>query len=79
MASKQRPSVLVTDARQRPPQRRVLQRQDTGAGAGGSQAPMRFMTVDNVLQYNSQIPSGQPRGPPAPVPQDDIQVPQAVP
>ena len=26
------------------------------------------MTVDNVLQYNSQIPSGQPRGPPAPVP-----------
>lgn len=28
------------------------------------------MTVDNVLQYNSQIPSGQPRGPPAPpVPQ----------
>ena len=23
--------------------------------------PMRFMTVDNVLQYNSQIPSGQPR------------------
>ncbi|KAG5804507.1 hypothetical protein H9Q74_011984 [Fusarium xylarioides] len=68
MASKQRPSVLVTDARRRPPQRRVLQRQDTGAGAGGSQAPMRFMTVDNVLQYNSQIPSGQPRGPPAPVP-----------
>lgn len=29
---------------------------------------MRFMTVDNVLQYNSQIPSGQPRGPPAPLP-----------
>lgn len=27
---------------------------------------MRFMTVDNVLQYNSQIPSGQPRGPPLP-------------
>jgi uncharacterized Rmd1/YagE family protein len=27
---------------------------------------MRFMTVDNVLQYNSQIPSGQPRGPPGP-------------
>jgi uncharacterized Rmd1/YagE family protein len=24
------------------------------------------MTVDNVLQYNSQIPSGQPRGPPGP-------------
>ncbi|KFA54991.1 hypothetical protein S40293_02335 [Stachybotrys chartarum IBT 40293] len=29
---------------------------------------MRFMTVDNVLQYSSQIPSGQPRLPPvAPV------------
>ena len=28
--------------------------------------PMRFMTVDNVLQYNTQIPSGQPRGPPTP-------------
>ncbi|RGP79836.1 sporulation rmd8 [Fusarium longipes] len=66
MSSKQRPSVLVTDARQRHPQRRALQRQDTGAGAPGSQAPMRFMTVDNVLQYNSQIPSGQPRAPPGP-------------
>ncbi|KAJ3526394.1 hypothetical protein NM208_g11210 [Fusarium decemcellulare] len=68
MASKQRPSVLVTDARERPPQRRALQRQDTGAGPPGPQAPMRFMTVDNVLQYNSQIPSGQPRGPPVPLP-----------
>ncbi|KAF4973734.1 hypothetical protein FSARC_42 [Fusarium sarcochroum] len=69
MTSKQRPSVLVTDARQRPPQRRALTRQDTGQGPPGSaQAPMRFMTVDNVLQYNSQIPSGQPRGPPAPLP-----------
>ncbi|KAF4966813.1 hypothetical protein FZEAL_10612 [Fusarium zealandicum] len=69
MTSKQRPSVLVTDARQRPPQRRVIQRQDTGSGPpGGPQAPMRFMTVDNVLQYNSQIPSGQPRAPPLPLP-----------
>lgn len=25
---------------------------------------MRFISVDNVLQYASQIPSGQPRGPP---------------
>ncbi|RSL85979.1 hypothetical protein CEP51_003060 [Fusarium floridanum] len=66
MASKQRPSVLVTDARERPPQRRALQRQDTGSGPSGPAAPMRFMTVDNVLQYNTQIPSGQPRGPPAP-------------
>ncbi|KAI8724640.1 hypothetical protein NCS52_00033600 [Fusarium sp. LHS14.1] len=68
MSSKQRPSVLVTDARERPPQRRALQRQDTGSGPPGPQAPMRFMTVDNVLQYNSQIPSGQPRGPPVPLP-----------
>lgn len=29
---------------------------------------MRFMTVDNVLQFNTQIPSGQPRVPPAPTP-----------
>ncbi|KAM5362918.1 hypothetical protein ACJZ2D_012282 [Fusarium nematophilum] len=68
MTSKQRPSVLVTDARERPPQRRALQRQDTGSSPPGAPAPMRFMTVDNVLQYNSQIPSGQPRGPPAPLP-----------
>lgn len=27
---------------------------------------MRFMTVDNVLQYNTQIPSGQPRDGPIP-------------
>lgn len=26
--------------------------------------PMRFMTVDKVLQFNTQIPSGQPRQPP---------------
>ncbi|KAM0253191.1 hypothetical protein ACHAP5_000663 [Fusarium lateritium] len=66
MTSKQRPSVLVTDARQRSSQRKTLQRQDTAQGAPGSHAPMRFMTVDNVLQYNSQIPSGQPRAPPLP-------------
>ncbi|CAM1509987.1 Fc.00g003220.m01.CDS01 [Cosmosporella sp. VM-42] len=66
MSSKQRPpSVLVTDARERPNPRRPLQRQDTASGSP-SRAPMRFMTVDNILQYNSQIPSGQPRGPPTP-------------
>ncbi|KAH7153176.1 hypothetical protein EDB81DRAFT_931603 [Dactylonectria macrodidyma] len=69
MASKQRPpSVLVTDARERSSQRRTLQRQDTGAGLPGTPAPMRYMTVDNVLQYNTQIPSGQPRGPPVSIP-----------
>lgn len=29
---------------------------------------MRFVSVDNVLQYASQIPSGQPRTPPRPTP-----------
>ncbi|KAI8962565.1 DUF155-domain-containing protein [Daldinia sp. FL1419] len=32
-------------------------------GASG-RSPMRFISVDNVLQYNSEIPSGQPRIPP---------------
>ncbi|KAH7133265.1 hypothetical protein B0J13DRAFT_597800 [Dactylonectria estremocensis] len=69
MASKQRPpSVLVTDSRERSGPRRSLQRQDTGAGLPGTTAPMRYMTVDNVLQYNTQIPSGQPRGPPVSIP-----------
>lgn len=64
------PIAQVTDARQRHAPRRSLQRQDTAAGQPGTPAPMRFMTVDNVLQYNSQIPSGQPRsGPPPPIPQ----------
>ncbi|RYO82519.1 hypothetical protein DL766_001513 [Monosporascus sp. MC13-8B] len=31
-----------------------------------SGSSMRFISVDNVLQYASQIPSGQPRGPPRP-------------
>ncbi|KAJ1327714.1 required for meiotic nuclear division protein 1 [Microdochium nivale] len=31
-------------------------------------SPMRFVSVDNVLQYASQIPSGQPRTPPRPTP-----------
>ncbi|POR32252.1 Sad1-interacting factor 3 [Tolypocladium paradoxum] len=55
----------VTDARERSGQRRMPRRQDTAPGTAG-RVPMRFMTVDNVLQYNSQIPSGQPRAPPMP-------------
>ncbi|KAI1855583.1 hypothetical protein JX265_005986 [Neoarthrinium moseri] len=63
-SSKRGPSVLVTDSRQRPPSRGVPQRPGT-AGGGPSRMPsMRFMTVDNVLQYASEIPSGQPRLPP---------------
>ncbi|KAL2210572.1 DUF155-domain-containing protein [Sarocladium strictum] len=61
-----RPSVLVTDARERRNPRGNLQRQSTSSGSPGGRMPMRFMTVDNVLQYNSQIPSGQPRAPPTP-------------
>ncbi|KAJ6786676.1 hypothetical protein PWT90_08545 [Aphanocladium album] len=66
--NKQRaPSVLVTDsrARERINQRRMPQRPDAMSRSPG-RMPMRFMTVDNVLQFSSQIPSGQPRGPPAP-------------
>ncbi|PNY22534.1 Sad1-interacting factor 3 [Tolypocladium capitatum] len=55
----------VTDARERSSQRRVPRRQDAAPGTAG-RMPMRFMTVDNVLQHNSQIPSGQPRAPPMP-------------
>ncbi|KAG6061231.1 hypothetical protein E4U17_002234 [Claviceps sp. LM77 group G4] len=60
---KKGPTVLVTDSRERPNQRRLARRLDNPA-SGSGRAPMRFMTVDNVLQYNTQIPSGQPRGPP---------------
>ncbi|KAL7945127.1 hypothetical protein V8C42DRAFT_70754 [Trichoderma barbatum] len=66
MSSKQqRPSVLVTDARERADQRRSPRRPGTSSGAPG-RTQMRFMTVDNILQHDSQIPSGQPRGPPMP-------------
>ncbi|OLN80984.1 Sad1-interacting factor 3 [Colletotrichum chlorophyti] len=66
MASAKRgPSVLVTDSRERPPQRGSLQRQGTGIGGSAQSRPaMRFISVDNVLQYASDIPSGQPRVPP---------------
>ncbi|KAL0935081.1 Sad1-interacting factor 3 [Colletotrichum truncatum] len=65
MASAKRgPTVLVTDSRERPPPRGALQRQNTGLGAGQPRPAMRFISVDNVLQYASEIPSGQPRVPP---------------
>ncbi|KAK5163798.1 Sad1-interacting factor 3 [Saxophila tyrrhenica] len=49
---KRGPTVLVTDARERapPPQRPQIQRQGT-----------RLISVDNVLQYASEIPSAQRR------------------
>ncbi|KAH8682275.1 hypothetical protein BX600DRAFT_374220 [Xylariales sp. PMI_506] len=66
MASAKRgPSVLVTDARQRPSSRGGVQRPGPGVGGGPSRMPsMRLISVDNVLQYASEIPSGQPRVPP---------------
>ncbi|KAM7194286.1 putative ACR, YagE family COG1723 domain containing protein [Naviculisporaceae sp. PSN 640] len=60
-SSKRGPSVLVTDARQRAPGRGGPPR----PGAGLNQGRMPSMSyVDSVLQYSSDIPSGQPRVPP---------------
>ncbi|KAH8899295.1 DUF155-domain-containing protein [Thozetella sp. PMI_491] len=63
-SSKRGPSVLVTDSRQRPPARGSPQRPGPAAGGPARLPSMHFMTVDNVLQYASEIPSGQPRVPP---------------
>ncbi|KAK0657243.1 hypothetical protein B0T16DRAFT_488415 [Cercophora newfieldiana] len=61
-SSKRGPSVLVTDSRDRPPAR-------PSASSGiGRQSNTRFISVDNVLQYSSEIPSGQPRVQPGPRP-----------
>ncbi|KAH8813223.1 hypothetical protein F5884DRAFT_787768 [Xylogone sp. PMI_703] len=58
---KRGPSVLVTDSRERfNPSRISPQRQ-----APGPAPRTRLISVDNVLQYASEIPSGQARGPPA--------------
>ncbi|KAH6853522.1 hypothetical protein B0I37DRAFT_359507 [Chaetomium sp. MPI-CAGE-AT-0009] len=62
MASAKRgAAVLVTDSRERPPPRGGPQR----ATPGPSRPSSRLVSVDNVLQYSSDIPSGQPRVPPA--------------
>ena len=58
--SKRGPTVLMTDARDSQPRQQqrpssALQRQATGA---------RLISVDNILQYASDIPSQQRRGPP---------------
>ncbi|KAK8034904.1 hypothetical protein PG993_009899 [Apiospora rasikravindrae] len=58
------PSMLVTDARQRPASRSAQPLPVTAAGAPPRMSSMRFISVDNVLQYASEIPSGQPRLPP---------------
>ncbi|KAL2155039.1 hypothetical protein VTH82DRAFT_3715 [Thermothelomyces myriococcoides] len=60
-SSKRGPSVLVTDSRD-PPMARGTNRPQTSAGP--ARPSTRLISVDNVLQYSSDIPSGQPRGPP---------------
>ena len=59
--SKRGPTVLMTDARDSPPRQQqqrpsALQRQATGQ--------RQLISVDNILQYASDIPSQQRRGPP---------------
>ncbi|KAH6650995.1 hypothetical protein F5144DRAFT_524580 [Chaetomium tenue] len=62
MASAKRgASVLVTDSRERPSARGGPQR----ATPNPARPSSRLVSVDNVLQYSSDIPSGQPRVPPA--------------
>ncbi|TPX17218.1 uncharacterized protein E0L32_003336 [Thyridium curvatum] len=56
-------AIKVTDSRERPAARAGLQRRDTGGGLP-SRPSTRLISVDNVLQYASEIPSGQPRVPP---------------
>ncbi|CZT47069.1 probable sporulation protein RMD8 [Rhynchosporium secalis] len=63
---KRGPSVLVTDSRERPPVSRASSTRTpvNGPNVVQRRAPTRFISVDNVLQYASEIPSGQARGPP---------------
>ncbi|KAM7224521.1 putative ACR, YagE family COG1723 domain containing protein [Rhypophila decipiens] len=61
-SSKRGPSVLVTDARQRPS---IRGPQRSGGGPNQGRMPtMPYISVDSVLQFTSDIPSGQPRMPP---------------
>lgn len=54
----------VTDSRERPQPPRTSQRTNVGGtGSGTRRIPTRLISVDNVLQYASEIPSGQARGP----------------
>ncbi|KAH7390779.1 hypothetical protein DE146DRAFT_723885 [Phaeosphaeria sp. MPI-PUGE-AT-0046c] len=56
--SKRGPTVLMTDTRDGPP--RALQRTPTTQRV----PPAKLISVDNILQYASDIPSQQRRGPP---------------
>ncbi|KAK2768525.1 hypothetical protein FQN54_000381 [Arachnomyces sp. PD_36] len=55
-AGKRGPTILVTDSREQPSRQRQSFRPN--------HPPSRFVTVDNVLQYASDIPSMQQRHPP---------------
>jgi uncharacterized Rmd1/YagE family protein len=59
--SKRGPTVLMTDTRDAPPR---LQRAPTSQRV----PPAKLISVDNILQYASDIPSQQRRGPPPPRP-----------
>ncbi|KAK3337281.1 hypothetical protein B0T19DRAFT_67215 [Cercophora scortea] len=63
-SSKRGPSVLVTDSRERPVRGNPTRTDSSGGSGGGRMPNMRFISVDSVLQYASDIPSGQPRVPP---------------
>ncbi|KAK3393702.1 hypothetical protein B0H63DRAFT_406974 [Podospora didyma] len=60
-SSKRGPSVLVTDSRERPLPRNNPRGNPLRVGSAPNP---RFISVDSVLQYASDIPSGQPRMPP---------------
>ncbi|EFW99300.1 copper-transporting ATPase 2 [Grosmannia clavigera kw1407] len=76
MPPKRDPSVLVTDARERPPSsqgRSGAQRPSSSQGnsysvssssSASQRHSMRHVSVDSILQNATAIPSGQPRGPP---------------
>ncbi|KAK0748035.1 hypothetical protein B0T21DRAFT_278467 [Apiosordaria backusii] len=76
-SSKRAPSVLVTDARERPSARNGPQRQ--GAIGSAGRPSTRLVSVDNILQYSSDIPSGQPRGHPGQRPARTTRRPSGVP
>jgi uncharacterized Rmd1/YagE family protein len=60
--TKRGPTVLMTDSRDANVRPQVLQRQATGQRTQGGGA--KLISVDNILQYRSDIPSQQRRGPP---------------
>ncbi|KFZ06364.1 hypothetical protein V501_07478 [Pseudogymnoascus sp. VKM F-4519 (FW-2642)] len=62
--AKRGPSVLVTDSRERLPAPRQPARPGSSPSNARARMPTRYISVDNVLQNSSEIPSGQARLPP---------------